>query len=88
MDPKDIKPGAINYVDQTPPKDKPRSYWMVHGGAMNQPSTVMHFSQASAEFEAKRLAEVNVGKPFFVLEALSVFQVTLPTARQSFLTEE
>ncbi len=85
MDPKDIQPGSINHVDHTPPAANPRAYWMVHGGESGKPSTVIHFTYQSAEAEARRLAEVNVGKPFFVLSAGAVFQVASPKAKKTLL---
>ena len=85
MDPKEIPVGSINYIDKTPPSQKPRSYWMVHGGDSNKPSSVIHYSHESAYEEAKRLAEINIGKPFFVLTAFAVFQVAMPTATKTIL---
>lgn len=79
------KTGDINYVDQTPPKDKPRTYWMIHNGEYGKSSSVIHFSHESAEAEARRLAEINVGKPFFVLSATAVFQVACPKAKKTVL---
>ncbi|MGD9862542.1 MAG: hypothetical protein AB7S99_04950 [Pseudodonghicola sp.] len=43
-------------------------FWMVKGDG---PTTYRHDSQASAEAEAQRLARLNPGQIFFVMEAVA-----------------
>ena len=47
---------------------KPAMFWMVKGDG---PAVVCHESRAVAESEAERLARLNPGTPFFVLEAIA-----------------
>lgn len=46
-------------------------FWMVYGLGQSQP-TVRHKTPGSAQAEAERLARLNPGIKFFVLEPVSV----------------
>lgn len=47
----------------------PKMFWMVRGP--DGPPRVMHMHPDAAEAEAERLARVNPGKTFYVLEAIA-----------------
>lgn len=46
-------------------------FWMVKGGG---PSFHKHATRTSAEAEAKRLAGMNPGKLFYVMEAVAAYR--------------
>lgn len=46
----------------------PQRFWMVKGAG---PTQYPHDSRASAEYEADRLARLNPGQCFYVLEAVT-----------------
>lgn len=46
----------------------PEKFWMVQGQG---PASYRHASQASAEYEAQRLARCHPGQMFFVMEAIA-----------------
>ena len=48
-------------------------YWMVHNGS--NPTNVKHTSKVLAIGEAARLARMNPGKKFWVLEAVHTAEV-------------
>lgn len=48
--------------------DAPRRFWMVKGVG---PTQHRHVTRADAECEAERLARLNPGERFFVLEAVT-----------------
>lgn len=48
--------------------DNPQRFWMVQGDG---PARYRHYTRASAETEAHRLARENPGRIFFVLETVS-----------------
>lgn len=56
---------------RTPWRDPRKSerFWMVKGAG---PTQCIHATAAEATKEAKRLALLNPGEPFYVLEAISV----------------
>lgn len=49
----------------------PSPFWMVYGDGQYAP-TVKHDSREKAETEAKRLARINAGIKFFVLQTISM----------------
>jgi len=55
-------------------------FWMVQGGG---PATLRYPEKAAAEKEAERLATVNPGKEFFVMEAVT--RVRTPTVERQAL---
>lgn len=57
-------------------------YCQLNAGApqiLQAPPSVVHSSRPKAEEEARRLADKNPGKKFFVLEAVSVHETTKPS---------
>lgn len=53
---------------------KQQQFWMIWCPARNPPS-FMHDTEAAAETEAERLARLNPGDLFFILEAVQMYQV-------------
>lgn len=52
-------------------------FWMVWGKGTSRP-TMQHPSEESAVIEATRLAGINQGSEFFILEATKVFKTATP----------
>lgn len=80
-----IDGSIISNAPLTQPGNFPRRYYMVHTGMTGNPSSVMHYTRESAEAEAARLAQANLGRPFFVMVADAYFQVKAPKATQTLL---
>ena len=53
-------------------------YWFVHKPVSGNAPKVKHESYKSAADEARRLAQLNPGVTFFVLEAVSAFVTETP----------
>lgn len=51
--------------------DQPQQFWMVKGPG---PASATHPSRRSAEVEARRLAALNPGSAFCVMEAVAVYR--------------
>lgn len=46
-----------------------QTFWMVNG-AKNRPGRFKHWTLESAEKEAKRLADLNPGRPYFICQCV------------------
>ena len=51
-------------------------FWMIYSPDGGSAPRKMHYSYASAAGEARRLAGENIGRKFFVLEAMNVATAT------------
>ena len=63
-------------------------YWFVHKPVLGNVPKVKHDSYKSAADEARRLAQLNPGVKFFVLEAVSAFVTETPKVTEVALETE
>ena len=60
-------------------------YWMVHNPKNQDRPVIQHATEGAATEEAERLAALQIGDTFYVLEAVAAYQVIIPRPQRIYM---